>query len=59
LFHEAVSRKCGFAGVFKGGFGKSAYFVMVFCGEIVVIRAQIVVLRRTFFGSENFPIFQN
>jgi hypothetical protein len=26
----------GFAGVFEGGFGKSVFFVMVFCGEVVV-----------------------
>jgi hypothetical protein len=26
----------GFAGVFKGGFGKSRVFVLVICGEVVV-----------------------
>jgi hypothetical protein len=30
LFGEAVIGKHGVAGVFKGGFGKSACFVMVF-----------------------------
>jgi len=30
MFGAVVSRKRGFAGVFKGGFGKSAYFVVVF-----------------------------
>jgi hypothetical protein len=30
-------QKGGFAGVFKGGFGKSGVFVLVICGEVVVV----------------------
>jgi hypothetical protein len=42
----------GEAGVFQGGFEKSADFVMVFCGRNVVVKCRFVVLSWPYFVLE-------
>src|SRR5271156_6268493 len=46
-----------FAGVFEGGCGKSAFFWMVFCGELMVICGGVVVPGWLVFGRLIYVTF--